>query len=118
MQQFGHYAAYKPNPLVQIFYLTLVVGGYIVFLYSANHLMILCPTLGWYHEYTAHMGVMVTVYTFLLASMANAGRVTPGNAAIIEKSFEYDGFLYVKKDCRTCKTVKPARSKHCAICNR
>ncbi len=32
--------------------------------------------------------------------------------------FPYDGLLFSKgEECRTCKQAKPARSKHCSLCN-
>ena len=36
---------------------------------------------------------------------------------ICEK-YEYDGLMFVKdKICKTCKIPKPARSKHCSLCD-
>jgi len=31
--------------------------------------------------------------------------------------YEPDGVYYLAQECYTCKFVKPARSKHCSICN-
>lgn len=48
----------------------------------------------------------------VVASVAPPGVVTKET---VEKysHHEYDGFLYVKQDCKTCLVRKVPRSKHC-----
>jgi hypothetical protein len=43
---------------------------------------------------------------FFYASTKEPGIVTSRNIASLAKKYEYDGFLYDKKDCSTCKLAK------------
>ncbi|KFV02971.1 putative palmitoyltransferase ZDHHC4, partial [Tauraco erythrolophus] len=55
---------------------------------------------------------------FLLCSRADPGVITRSNHASLVKIYAYDGVLFQKGIvCPTCNTEKPARSKHCSLCN-
>jgi len=108
-----HYVMRSKNPLLQLFYLALVLGGYAIFLVRLLPHVPGNGILGPIHAYTSHMAVAFIMYTFYKASV-----VGPGNAFDVKHAncYAYDGFLYVHRDCRTCHKRKPARSKHCALC--
>ncbi|KAG7391558.1 putative palmitoyltransferase zdhhc4 [Phytophthora pseudosyringae] len=138
------YALYQPNPLQQIFYLLLVVGGYSAFLFSGlPHLP--NDSLGEIHIYLSLVAVLGALHSFIVASMSSPGILLPrtycvGAAPIAQATnlfvsgttllralaetlvyfdnYEFDGVLYRKRECPTCKTTKLARSKHCSICNK
>ncbi|XP_041364508.1 LOW QUALITY PROTEIN: palmitoyltransferase ZDHHC4-like [Gigantopelta aegis] len=58
---------------------------------------------------------MCNFLCFYKSCCTNAGEVTPSNQ---EGSYRYDGILYkAGNECSTCKLNKPARSKHCSLCN-
>ncbi|KAH9100139.1 hypothetical protein LEN26_016142 [Aphanomyces euteiches] len=68
------YVLNKPNPLMQIVYLHLVVGGYALFLVFADPLI---PNiyLAEYHKYCLPAAVLAAVISFLKASTAPAGKM-------------------------------------------
>jgi CCR4-NOT transcription complex subunit 2 len=41
-----------------------------------------------------------------------------GNVGALVRAFPPDGALYVARDCSTCRAPRPARAKHCAVCDR
>jgi len=54
---------------------------------------------------------------FVLASFCDPGAVTAANLHRFSR-VPYDDVLYAPKFCRTCHLPRPARSKHCVICNK
>ncbi|XP_009898866.2 palmitoyltransferase ZDHHC4 [Dryobates pubescens] len=55
---------------------------------------------------------------FILCSWADPGIITRSNHSSLVKIHAYDGVLYQKGIvCPTCHMEKPARSKHCSVCN-
>nr|XP_020660437.1 probable palmitoyltransferase ZDHHC4 isoform X1 [Pogona vitticeps] len=44
--------------------------------------------------------------------------ITQHNQAVFVHAYPYDGMMFEKGvECATCKVRKPARSKHCGVCN-
>ncbi|XP_020108599.1 probable protein S-acyltransferase 17 isoform X6 [Ananas comosus] len=88
----------------------------------------------WYFSVVA---VGVGVVLFLLTSFSDPGTVTAENVSQYLAAYPYDNIIYAEKECSTCKITKwchncsafhsligvalicrPARSKHCSICDR
>jgi hypothetical protein len=107
---------WRPNPLLQLFYLALMGGGFIIF---ALHSLPFFPNprLEWWHRYTAYATMVGGVMIFLAASFADPGVITAANLHRFSR-VPFDQVLYEPKICRTCHIPRPARSKHCVICNR
>ena len=111
------YVFYKPNPLMQLFYLSLIIGGFTIFLIYGFEL-IPNPRLGAQHRVLAFFSLGVTLLTFFVASFASPGYVTKENYEQLEIIYPYDNFIFVKRECTTCHTPRVARSKHCRMQNR
>ena len=57
------------------------------------------------------------IVIFALACFTDPGTVTASSLHRFSR-VPYDGQLYAPKMCRTCMLPRPARSKHCVICNK
>ena len=53
-----------------------------------------------------------------ITSYVDPGVVTKDNEAFHCSLYAYDDVTNTQKDCETCHISRPARSKHCRICNR
>jgi palmitoyltransferase ZDHHC4 len=111
------YTLNQRNPFLQLFYLGLVGGGVVTFVLCAGP-YVLDPR----YVHPAHVpfipaAIVATLASFWLACRSSPGRLTPANAAAALQTYPHDGLLFIPKDCPTCKLPRPARSKHCSLCN-
>lgn len=107
----------KPNPITQVFYLTLVFGGYWAF-DSTCFDRIPGPYVSSFHRLAAPLAVLASLAAFFAASFCDPGAVTAQNVGRHLASYPFDGVIFTPKDCPTCRIPRPARSKHCSVCDR
>ena len=117
-RQVEHTCCWRPNPLLQLFYLALMAGGFT--LYALHSLPLIGGAnqrLAYWHRYTSYATMVGGVLIFVAASFADPGVVTAASLHRFSR-VPYDNVLYEPRMCRTCNIPRPARSKHCVICNR
>lgn len=106
----------RPNPALQLFYLGLVLSGLALFMYSCFP-FVANPRLSAWHGYTPYPAVGVGLLSFFLACYCDPGTISAASLHRFSRE-PYDGIIYKPKMCPTCMIPRPARSKHCVICNR
>lgn len=116
-----------PNPVVQIGYLAIVCGAFEAFRRHGFPLLYASPHGGGENPYfgaaqcaQAYCLLAAALASFAAASFVDPGVVTRANARGYSALYPCDGLLFPPDagDCDTCKQPKPARSKHCKVCNR
>ncbi len=101
----------KPNPVLQLMYLTLVFGIFYVYQVHAF------PLIEWHRRVTAWAAVLVTSLSFMALCYSDSGRVTRGNHESLRSGLPVDELIYDEsRTCDTCQVRKIARSKHCSVC--
>ena len=70
-----YYVAFKPNPLVQIFYLLIAVGGYYIYVTTAYIKYCPGPYLAGYHRWIAGAIMFACYYSFYKACTVDPGRI-------------------------------------------
>ncbi|KAI4364581.1 hypothetical protein MLD38_020654 [Melastoma candidum] len=107
----------RPNPSLQIFYLVMVGGIYFI-ITKTSFSYIPGYYLSEVHRYTSFLAIGIGIILFVLTSFSDPGTVNADNVYKYLASYPYDEIIYTQKECPTCKIPKPARSKHCSICDR
>lgn len=116
-REFIHYLINTNNPLTQIFYILLFPGCYTLFVF---YLMI--PNHGLYSIYDhlfGHPIVMFAFWSYYKTCVVNPGILTKSNFKYYKEKYKKyaEGSLFRNEVCSTCNIPKPARSKHCKICD-
>lgn len=62
--------------------------------------------------------LIINLVFFSLTCLTNPGTVTKANELLFLQAYEFDDAVFPKNvRCSTCGLQKPARSKHCSVCN-
>ena len=69
-------------------------------------------------SYTGSAAALASLALYVRACRSDPGVITRANVDRHSSSFARDGVLYSPRMCGTCHISKPARSKHCRICDR
>ncbi|KAK7258764.1 hypothetical protein RIF29_24349 [Crotalaria pallida] len=112
-----YYCCDRPNPLLQIIYLAIISLTY-YFVAKSSFVYIPGYYLSEIHRYISLSAVAVGILLFLLTSFSDPGTVKADNVSHYLSAYPYDNIIFSEKECSTCKIPKPARSKHCSICDR
>ena len=109
----------KPNPLVQIFYLSIVTGAVGFFYVGVWPYVYAAKLVSSIHTVTVPAIIVLLYASYAAACLADSGTVTKDNCDAVAAAYPYDNALFhAGVVCDTCKTVKPARSKHCSMCGK
>ena len=109
------WGCYKRNPLLQIFYLAVVLGAY-AGVVTYGYPMLPCRYLPIWHKYTAAGAVAFCLYLWWLACTVSPGIITAENLDDYAYNYMPEKYLYpAGRVCPTAKFVKPARSKFCRL---
>lgn len=111
-----NYVCFTSNPIIQVFYFCIIVGGYAAFVIY-GYPFIPGAHLAAYHKYFGFVVFAMCLLVWVKASFTDPGTVTAENVDALLEYYEFDEQLFTSIECRTCKTIKPARSKHCSLCN-
>lgn len=72
------------------------------------------------HVHSAYIAFSIAsvVFSTALVTLSDAGTVTPANVDSACSAYPNNGLIFFPKSCHTCCLLKPARSKHCSVCNK
>jgi hypothetical protein len=113
------YCVNKKNPLLPLFYLAFMLGGFTIFFIHG------WPLINETHIFIDPVFKTFTVLLFGLClavwatcCFSDPGVITSDNHKFMMEQYEPNEILFpLNNQCSTCLLVKPARSKHCRVCN-
>ncbi|PNJ03626.1 palmitoyltransferase ZDHHC4 isoform X1 [Pongo abelii] len=71
-----------------------------------------------YYLLLPYLLLVVNLFSFTLTCVTNPGVITKANELLFLHVYEFDELMFPKNvRCSTCDLRKPARSKHCSVCN-
>lgn len=107
------YVLFTRNPCIQLLYGFLLTGG------TAIYTLKVIPYFDKINAFCiiVYILVAINVSLFWVCSTRDAGIISASLHSVYVNDYDPDGIYYTAQECYTCKFVRPARSKHCSICN-
>eukprot|EP00834_Sanchytrium_tribonematis_P002914 NODE_100_length_20331_cov_1.214462.p13 type:complete len:291 gc:universal NODE_100_length_20331_cov_1.214462:17732-18604(+) len=110
------YVAFQRHPIMQILFVVLYGAGALIFMWKA-HNRLYVDEINRLHYYFAPIVAYIQFYIFYLACYSDPGIITKDNCHVALKQYPIDEIIFFHQECKTCLFKKPARSKHCSLCN-
>ncbi|TMW60912.1 hypothetical protein Poli38472_000954 [Pythium oligandrum] len=112
-----NYVFYQRNPIVQALYVTVMVSCKYFFVEDV-HPYLPNRYVDESHKWIAWVLYVMCFGLYFFMCRSDPGVITPDNFRSLNV-YPHHPVLYPEaKFCRTCKTLKLPRSKHCSMCNR
>uniref|UniRef100_A0A8C5V2L7 Palmitoyltransferase n=3 Tax=Microcebus murinus TaxID=30608 RepID=A0A8C5V2L7_MICMU len=117
MRRFLHYLFHSRNYTFVILHLVLqgmVYGEYTWEIFGY------CQELEFslYYLLLPYLLLIVNLFFFTVTCITNPAIITKANELLFLQVYEFDEVMFPKNmKCSTCDLRKPARSKHCGVCN-
>lgn len=113
------YLVYKPNPVVQIFYLLLVLILFLLYYFFGIKKYMPHRVIPYNLIYVLYTILFFALYIFYLCSITDPGIIKKKNIPLLKQKYPYD-FLFNsdKPMCKKCNFPKINRSKHCRVCDK
>uniref|UniRef100_A0A8C3WPC9 Palmitoyltransferase n=1 Tax=Catagonus wagneri TaxID=51154 RepID=A0A8C3WPC9_9CETA len=113
-----HYHFHTRNHTIVI--LHLVLQGMVYTDYTWE-ILGLCQELEFslYYLFLPYLLLIINLVFFALSCVTDPGTITKANESVFLQVCEFDEVMFPKNViCSTCDLRKPARTKHCSMCNR
>lgn len=107
------YILFTRNPCIQLFYGFVITGGTAIYTFRV------IPFFDKINVFSivTYILIAINVTLFWICSTSEPGIITTIDHADYMNDYEPDGVYYTQPECYTCKFIKPARSKHCTLCD-
>lgn len=105
------------NQVLQVVFVAIVLLGHAVWVQDMLPILFLSnPDAN--HTTIPLIVVFVNLFFYHKSCTSDPGHITKATLDRYAQVYQFDGRLYVtNRTCPTCNFIKPARSKHCNICN-
>lgn len=112
----GVYAAIRwAVPMFYVAMVVLCVGWYFA---AVEPLLTARIRLSAFHQLLVFFILASVASSFLLVTFMDPGYVTPENVDTAVHLFPDNHIIFFGRHCTTCRLPRPARAKHCSVCNR
>ena len=102
-----NYLCYTNHPIIQIFYLFVAIGGFLMYAKYGLFEHIPNEYLSKVHWYTGTLCALFCYYSFYLACKVEPGNIENRNLDYYLKKYKFDGILFMDNNkCPTCKLKK------------